>query len=210
VLSIMCRHFCVLAWSPAAASAGRARWPGSPGCGSRSRSAAAPGRRRRSPLGASRTARHELGHDVGQARGELLGRAERHRAQQLDGSLFVAPRVLVERVQQRRAARASRRARSACPSPPSPCRRWLSARATRVAEAQQQVRQDVDDVGLEQAAQHAAQHLEREQRASRRFTFFLSWMASVSVSMMPSCFSDRMPRPFTRPAMPCAAPLRSP
>jgi len=39
---------------------------------------------------------------------------------------------------------------------------------------------------------------------SRRVYVLLAWMASVSVSMMPSCFSDRMPRPFTSPR--CRAP----
>ena len=34
----------------------------------------------------------------------------------------------------------------------------------RVSEAEEEVGQDVDDVGLEQATQHVAQHLESQQR----------------------------------------------
>ena len=41
---------------------------------------------------------------------------------------------------------------------------YLSHEVVVVAEAEQQVRQNVDDVGLEHPAQHLTQHLEREQR----------------------------------------------
>ncbi|KAF3850532.1 hypothetical protein F7725_012304 [Dissostichus mawsoni] len=39
--------------------------------------------------------------------------------------------------------------------------------------------------------------------------FFLSWMPSVSVLMMSCCLRARMPRPFTSPASPYAAPFLS-
>ncbi|KAF3850543.1 hypothetical protein F7725_012315 [Dissostichus mawsoni] len=68
----------------------------------------------------------------------------------------------------------------------------------------QQVRQDVDDVRLEQLPQHVAQHLK-----ANREPFFLSWMPSVSVLMMSCCLRARMPRPFTSPASPYAAPFLS-
>lgn len=56
---------------------------------------------------------------------------------------------------------------------------------------------------------HTGQHQAQRHLPSRRRKFFLSWMASVSAAIISCCFSERMPRPFTRPASPYAAPLRS-
>lgn len=39
--------------------------------------------------------------------------------------------------------------------------------------------------------------------------FFLSWIASVSVTIISCCFRARIPNPFTSPARPYAAPFRS-
>lgn len=56
---------------------------------------------------------------------------------------------------------------------------------------------------------HAGQPQAQRHSPSRRRKFFLSWMASVSAAIISCCFSDKIPRPFTRPASPYAAPLRS-
>jgi hypothetical protein len=108
---------------------------------------------------------NQLGHNGGQAGGQLLRRAEGHRAQQLHRTGFGAPLILLQGGEQ------------AGQHQLHPVRGQLGHDGLRavvcrfahvlvgVAEAEQEVRQDVDDVGLEEAAEHVAELGEGEEGA---------------------------------------------
>ncbi len=108
---------------------------------------------------------NQLGHNRGQAGGQLLGRAEGHRAQQLHRTGFGAPLILLQGSQkagqhQLHSVRGQLghdglRAVVCC----------FAHVLVGVAEAEQEVWQDVHDVGLEEAAEHVAELGEGEEGA---------------------------------------------
>jgi len=114
-----------------------------------------------------RVAQHldQLGHNRGQAGGQLLWRAEGHGPQQLHRTGFGAPLVLLQRRQQ------------AGQHQLHPVRGQLGHDRLRavvgrlanvligVAEAEEEVGQHVNDVGLEEAAQHVAELGQGEESA---------------------------------------------
>lgn len=114
-----------------------------------------------------RVAEHvdEARHDAGQAARQLLGRAVGHGAQQLHGAGLGAPVVVVERVEQRRQHQLDAVRAEAAHDELGGVVGGGAHVLRPVAQTQQQVRQRVHHVRLEQPPQRAAQLLQREQRA---------------------------------------------